>query len=74
MDFNNTGYGMAIGKLSEKNALEINLPTIFYNTVDYIDGDRQTSDAASVLGFMDTYNTGYTNLQDVLDYIIAKIK
>ena len=74
MDFNNTGYGMAIGKLSEKNALEINLPTIFYNTVDYIDGNRQTSDAASVLGYMDTYNTGYTNLQDVLDYIIAKIK
>lgn len=73
LDFNNTGYGMAIGKQSEQNALEINLPTIFYNGVSYSDGTRVTTDAAINLGFMDTYGTGCHNLQEILDYLVNRV-
>ena len=54
LDFNNTGYGMAIGKLSESNTFEVNFPTIFFNKVSYADGSRQTGDAATNLGFKDS--------------------
>lgn len=73
MDFNDTGFGMAIGKNSEENSLEINLPTIFYNDVEYINGTRQTADAASVLGCMDTYNVGVRTIQAALDYAIGRL-
>lgn len=74
LDFNNTGYGMAVGKTCETNAFEVNFPTMFFNKVTYVDGTRQTGDAATNLGFMDTYNTGCRTIQEILDYIIAKIK
>lgn len=73
MDFNNTGFGMAIGKTSEEDSLEVNLPTIFYDDVNYINGTRQTADAASILGCMDTYNIGVRTIQAALDYIIGRL-
>ena len=74
MEFRNGGYGLAIGKSSEVDAFEVALPTVFYDTVTFINGGRQTNDAANSLGFQDTYNTGCRTIQEILDYIIAKIK
>lgn len=73
MDFNKTGYGMAIGKYSESDVLEINLPTIFYNDVEYISGRRLTTDTARDLGCSDPYNVGATNIQAMLDYLVNKV-
>ena len=74
MDFNSSGVGVAIGKLSEQQCFEVAIPAIFYQNVEYINGSRSTVDAASNLGFEDNHNTGCRTIQQILDYIIAKIK
>ena len=74
MDFNNSGLGVAIGKLSEQNCFEVAIPAVFYQNVEYINGSRSTADAANSLGFEDNYNTGCKTIQQVLDYIVAKLK
>ena len=73
MDFGSGGFGLAIGKLNEEAALEVNFPTVFYNEVTYPNGTRQRTDSASVLGCMDTYGVGATNIQDMLDYLVNKV-
>lgn len=73
MDFGNQGFGLAIGKLNEEAALEVNFPTVFYNEVTYPNGARQRTDAANVLGCMDTYGVGATTIQDMLDYLVNKV-
>lgn len=73
MDFNKTGYGMAIGKYSESDILEVNLPTVFYNDVEYISGQRLTTDVARDLGCSDPYNVGATNIQAMLDYLVNRV-
>ena len=74
MDFNNSGLGVAIGKLSEQNCFEVAIPAVFYQNVEYINGSRSTADAANSLGFEDNYNTGCKTIQQVLDYIVARLK
>ena len=74
MDFNSSGVGVAIGKLSEQQCFEVAIPAIFYQNVEYINGSRSTVDAASNLGFEDNHNTGCRTIQQILDYIIAKLQ
>lgn len=74
MDFNNSGLGVAVGKLSEQNCFEVAIPAIFYQSVQYINGSRSTADAANTLGFEDNHNTGCKTIQQILDYIIVRLK
>ena len=48
MDFRHTGRGMAIGKVSQKDALEINMDVEFLKTVKLLLGD-ETADVAELL-------------------------
>lgn len=58
MDFRYTGKGMAIGKVSEKDAFEVDMPTEFDQTVSFfdnvsVDGDSTFAGSADFAGDAD---------------------